>query len=129
MTKASDSIERQIKGLNFLSETDDLWSLFLPTARRKGAVTSATMKELTGLAFEEMVDFDAFFEHTIQSQTISQGAAVGERYKALRNELTALLTVRKVFKMRNSPHNFEYYVVGFDKDQNLVGCNVTSVET
>ncbi|MBK8468103.1 MAG: hypothetical protein IPL32_20000 [Chloracidobacterium sp.] len=129
MTKTAEILEKLVKGLNFLSETDDFWQVFLPTARRKGAVTSATMKDLTRLGFQEQLDFDTFMDHTIASQTVSQGQAVGKRYRELRTAFITHLGQRKVFKMINSPNNYEYYVVGISRNNNLTGVFVTSVET
>lgn len=123
MSKSGEIIKGLIKGLNFLSETDDVWTLFLPYARRTGPVTSKSMAELTGLEFYSCVDFADFFNHAIKTQSQSR------QYAELYEGLVELLGQRKVFKMLNSPNNYEYYVVGIDFENNLVGCHVTSVET
>ncbi len=129
MTKTAELLAKLVHGLNFLSETDDIWQVFSPSARRKGAITSKTMTEITGLEFDRTLDFEDFLNRTTNSQTISQGQAVGKRYRELHKELRAMLVNRQVFKMVNSPRNYEYYVVGLDRDNNLVGVFVTSVET
>lgn len=129
MSDLKDELKRLIDGLNFLSETDDFWEMFVPTVRRTGAVTSATMVALTRLTFFAAVDFDTFMDHTINSQTISQGQAVGDRYRAVKAWFVERLIQRKVFKMVTTPNRYEYYVVGIDKQNNLIGIFATAVET
>lgn len=123
MTNTAEIIANLTKSLNFRSEMDDFWTMFVPDSRRKGAVNSGTMMALTGLKFDSTVEFDEFMDHAIAVQDDKP------RYSAMKKAFVTYLINRKVFKMVNSPHNYEYYVVGHDRENNIIGCCVTAVET
>lgn len=123
MTNTAEIIANLTKSLNFRSEMDDFWTMFVPDSRRKGAVNSVTMMALTGLKFDSTVEFDEFMDHAIAVQDDKP------RYSAMKKAFVTYLINRKVFKMVNSPHNYEYYVVGLANDGNLLGVFVTAVET
>ena len=121
-----DVLARLIVGMSFQSETDIPLDLFVPTARRTGAVTSRTVEQLTGLHFVDYENFEQWFFHAIHTQP------QGQRYEDLYEGMYETLGDRIVYKMRISQSKFAYYVIGVDSPivgGNLLGIIATSVET
>jgi len=129
----NDNIAKAIDHLNYRSETDDTWDLWIPTAKRSpGPVTYPLMERLTNLPPFDAIgtpprDFDKFIDHVKHAQPDDAVA-----YENLRKVIHQELAQPLVFRMRSpisSGHNLNVYIVGLDATHNLVGILAHATET
>lgn len=120
-----------IDGLDFQSESNCIWALFVPAERRTGAVTEDTMVRLTGKEMREPTPqdhrtFGEFFVHHCDPRV----QPMWQRYITLRDTMSQLLTSLQVFRMSGfDDYNLTYYVVGIDSKNNIIGIFVGATET
>ncbi len=125
---AVTQIKLLIENLNFRSESDDVWQMFVPEARRVDPLDCSVMTSLTGRACVGTQDFDSFMLHNSNPNVQPQA----KRYASLHRAMAALLTTRIVFRMGpldDEHFNLHIYVVGIDQQKNLVGISVGATET
>ena len=125
----TDIIKQHIAGLNYISETDSEWQVWVCAGLGPRVLNTKTFLELVAGLSCENAPFDSWFDATIRSQGISQGKLVRMRYTALRDALIKTLDPRYVFKVKIGSHRFAYYAVGIDSENNLLGCVAEAVET
>lgn len=127
-----DELKTLCDGLNFQSETDRLVEVFVPTARYAKPITAKVMERLTSRKFngptpQDHYTFDGFMDK--HSRPIVQPQAA--RYKDLKAWMVENLIERQVFRMTGEigVFNLTYYVVGLDRNGNLLGFMAEGTET
>lgn len=116
-------LEELTNKLDFQSEGNDYWQLWVPTARDRGAPTPILMERLD---HPEYSTFESFREH--HSKPIVQ--PMWERHEILFKYIATHLSVINVFYMSGRPgYNMQIYVCGRDRTGQLMGVTVGATES
>ncbi len=128
--KLLKSLEKNTKGLIYISETDAEFSVF--KGNYVETVTGENLLSQLGLdadTFFEEFDPEDFFKHptTIQDWFNEERVEIAKQYMSLKKLLEDNLSDLKVIKIGKV--NLKIYIIGFDFENSLIGIKTTAVET
>lgn len=126
----TESIEKAIAGLFYISETDAPFYLFI--GEKTNCVTAETILIQTGAAagtFVEKRDFEEVFARLTRMQEWfgDEEKETAKRFAVLRDLLKTHLKDLAVFKVGEI--TVDIYMVGLDADGRLTGIKTKAVET
>lgn len=126
----SFKLEKAIKGLNYISETDAGFSVYIGNKAETSESKSLLMQIKADMdtPTEERV-FDEFFERltTFQDWFDGERIEMTKNYRKLKKLLEDNLRDIKVFKFGEI--QIDVYIVGLDSENNLMGVKTEAIET
>lgn len=125
-------LEGAAAGLLYMSESDYPFTYYFRPARIDGELRLAEFRALEGISDAEPVEqitLDAFFARHIENVDPFDAVAVGRvpEYEHLKRTLEQELDRPRVFRVGTIA--VHCYVVGTDRDGNVVGLTTTAIET